>query len=217
MLFPHVETLADLLNRAGVDAERIRLQPPPGTAIEEDVIAAHARDKSLCELVNGSLIDKAPGYYEARLGTVLGYFLETFLVHSKTGIELGGNAFYRLRPGLVRVPCVSYICWERFSNRRVSREPTPDIAPCLAVEIPRRRNTRIEMSRKRDEYFNAGVELVWQIEPEERTCEVFTSPDDSVVIGSDGIVDGGSVLPGFQLSLREFFARADTGMPPPAP
>ena len=52
------------------------------------------------------------------------------------------------------------------------------------------------MSRKREEYFLAGVELVWQIDPEEGNCEVFTSPDVSIVIGIDGVVDGGTVLLG---------------------
>src|SRR5437879_4543891 len=55
---PVLETLADLLEKLGdVPLDRIRLQPPPGTATEEDVIAArNAPERRLCELVEGVLV-----------------------------------------------------------------------------------------------------------------------------------------------------------------
>jgi Uma2 family endonuclease len=206
-----IETLADLMRELGVDADRIHLHPPLGRATEMDVVAAYHRDKRLCELVDGVLIEKVPGYCESRVATVLSYHLLSFLRVRNDGIVVGGNAFHRLKPSLVRSPSVAYLHWQRLPNRRVPRDPIPDAIPNLAVEVLRPRNTRTEMERKRREYFEAGVELVWQIDPRARTFEVFTSPDDSVVIGIDGVVDGGTVLPGFQLSVREFFDRADRG------
>jgi hypothetical protein len=50
---------------------------------------------------------------------------------------------------------------------------------------------------------------VWQIDPDTLTAEVFTGPDDPTTIGPDGELDGGDVLPGFRLSLRKLFERAD--------
>jgi Uma2 family endonuclease len=202
----------DLLWELGIDASRVRLPPPPGTATESDVIAAYSGlNRRLCELVKGFLVEKVPGHYESRLTTVLGYYLEQFLVEHNFGYAVGPNAFLRLLPGLVRSPALSYTSWERLPQRRVPRVAIADVVPNLIAEVPRRANTGIEMKRKRQEYFDAGVEIVWQIDPDARTCEVFTSADESTVIGVDGIVDGGRVLPGFQLSLREFFARADGG------
>ena len=47
-------TIADLLDRFGpMPAERIRTNPPPGTATEQDVIAIEEREPRLCELVDG--------------------------------------------------------------------------------------------------------------------------------------------------------------------
>jgi len=53
------------------------------------------------------------------------------------------------------------------------------------------------------------VTLVWYIDPATRSARVYTSPSAVTVVEQDGLLDGGSVLPGFQLSLRELFARAD--------
>ena len=45
------------------------------------------------------------------------------------------------------------------------------------VEILSEGNTPREMERKRNEYFAAGVRLIWYVEPRIRTVRVFTAPD----------------------------------------
>jgi hypothetical protein len=53
-------TLGDLLNRlGGVSLDRVRMTPPPGHATEGDVIDVEARENRLCELVDGTLVEKA--------------------------------------------------------------------------------------------------------------------------------------------------------------
>jgi Uma2 family endonuclease len=61
------------------------------------------------------------------------------------------------------------------------------------------------MERKRREYFEAGVQLVWLVHPETRTVEVCTASDQSSLLHEGDILDGGAVLPGFVLSLNELF------------
>jgi hypothetical protein len=39
-----------------------------------------------------------------------------------------------------------------------------------------------------------------------RTVEVFTAPDQSIVLHEIHILEGGTVLPGFTLVLQELFA-----------
>jgi hypothetical protein len=64
-------TVSDLLHQLGdIPPERVRLQPPPGTATEADVVAVHSREDRLCELVDGVLVEKTLGYYESYI-TVL--------------------------------------------------------------------------------------------------------------------------------------------------
>jgi Uma2 family endonuclease len=115
----------------------------------------------------------------------------------------------RLFPGLVRIPDVAFISWERLPNRRVPTEPLPDVAPDLAVEVLRVGNTPGEMARKRQDYFASGAHLVWQVDPRTRTVEVCTAPDQSTVLHEAQILEGGTVLPGFTLALQELFAEFD--------
>ena len=65
------------------------------------------------------------------------------------------------------------------------------------------------MSSKRHEYFNAGVRLVWFVEPTGRRVEVFTAPDQSTALHEGQTLRGGDVLPGFALSLHDVFAELD--------
>jgi len=70
-------------------------------------------------------------------------------------------------------------------------------------------NTPKEMRRKLDEYFRAGVRLVWYVDPKKRTVRVYTARDRSTLLRDNQSLDGGDVLPGFALSIREWFAKAE--------
>ena len=207
---PTLTTVADLLEHLdGIPTDRIRLQPTPGTATEQDVIDLHDREKRLCELLDGVLVEKAMGFYESRLAMVLGQLLGNFLDQHNLGIVAGEAGMLRLAPGLVRIPDVSFVSWSRLPNRRVPREPIPDLVPDLAVEVLSPSNTEAEMRRKLHEYFTAGARQVWLLDPQARTMAVYTSPDATVLVREAETLDGGEVLPGFALPLRELFDRAD--------
>jgi hypothetical protein len=94
---------------------------------------------------------------------------------------------------------------------RVWLHPTPGAATeADVIEAEARSNTSREMERKLREYFAAGVRLVWYIDPATRIAQVYTSADSQPErIDEDGALDGGEVLPGFRLSIREWFARAE--------
>ena len=58
------------------------------------------------------------------------------------------------------------------------------------------------------EYFDAGARLVWYLDPRAKTAEVYYSVEERAVVSEDGSLDGGEVLPGFSLSLRDWSERA---------
>src|SRR5688572_3541181 len=55
----------------GIPLERIILDPPPGTATEADLLRLVERDKRLCELIDGTLVEKPVGMFESRIATNL--------------------------------------------------------------------------------------------------------------------------------------------------
>ena len=110
---------------------------------------------------------------------------------------------------LVRIPDVAFISWKRIPGGRFPDAPIPRLVPNLAVEVLSKSNLPKEMSGKREDYFDAGVELVWEVDPVDRTVDVYTSPSDSVTLGIGDVLDGGTVLPGFQLPLADMFGELD--------
>lgn len=205
-----IETLAELVEQlGGVPLDRIRFQPLPGTATERHVIEVEARENRLCELVDGVLVEKAMGYTESILAGAIIELLRGFVVPQNLGHVSGSDGMMRLFAGLVRMPDVAYASWARFPNGKLPKEPIPELAPDLAVEVLSRGNTPQEMQRKRREYFEAGVQLVWMVDPRTRTVTVFSSPDESVELAEDQTLDGGEVLAGFTIRLSDLFAELD--------
>jgi Uma2 family endonuclease len=204
------DTLADLLERLGdVPLNRIRMHPAPGTATEEDVVVAlEAMDKRLCELVDGVLVEKAMGTKESLLAGFILHRLHVFLDEHDLGLPFGADGAMRLMKGLVRIPDVSFVSWQRLPEG-VPDEPIAGLVPDLAVEVLSRSNTKGETRRKLRDYFLAGGKLAWLIQPRTETAEVYRAPDRKKRVGKAGTLDGGDVLPGFRISLQELFARAN--------
>jgi Uma2 family endonuclease len=205
------DNLAGLVEQlGGIPLERIRLRPPPGTATEADVIAAlEAPRKRICELIDGVLVEKAMGYGESLLAALLIELLNAFVRARNLGLVTAPDGTMRLWAGRVRIPDVAFTSWDRMPGRRRPPQPIPDLAPDLAVEVLSRSNTRVEMRLKRQDYFRANVRLVWEVDPEARTVSVYTAPEGPTVLTEADTLDGGSVLPGFTLPLRELFAELD--------
>jgi Uma2 family endonuclease len=205
-----IVTLADLLEQLGdIAPARVRFRPVPGTATEKDVLAIHDREDRLYELVDGVLVEKAMGFRESLLAGMLIELLRGFVRARNLGLVTAPDGMMRLAASLVRIPDVAFISWDRFPNRRVPTEPIPDVAPDLAVEVLSAGNTPGEMARKRQDYFAAGVHLVWQVDSNTRTVEVFTAPGQSTVLHETQSLTGGTVLPGFTLPLQELFSELD--------
>jgi Uma2 family endonuclease len=206
-------TVARLSRYFGVPPERLLLHPRPGMATEEDLLYVNEQGDRMCELVDGVLVEKAMGFREAFLAGLLVRLLGEFVDRDNLGIVVAPDATIRFFPGLVRLPDVAFISWDRLPGRKFPEEPVPNLAPDLAVEIISKGNTPKEMRRKLGEYFRAGVRLVWMIYPKKRIVEVYTSPRRKKEVRHGQTLDGGDVLPGFSLSLTEFFA---TPKAPPA-
>lgn len=199
-------TAEDLFERFGpIPLSRIRLDPAPGLATEEDVSAIFDAEKRLYELVEGVLVEKAVGVQESYLAIVLASLLAEYLTHHPSGFVLGADGMARLAPGLIRIPDVSFVSWERLPSREVPEGPFLTVAPDLAVEVLSPSNTTREMDRKLQDYFGAGVRLVWFIDPMSRTVRVFEIPEDSVTLGEAETLDGGVVLPGFAVVVSRLF------------
>jgi len=158
------------------------------------------------ELVNGQLVEKAMGWDASYIAARLHAFIFVFLSDNPVGrptVE-GSYQCFDDDPNRVRRPDVSFVSHERMPGPRP--EGHCRIAPDLAVEVVSPGNTYSEIEAKVHEYLDAGVRLVWLVNPPTRSVHVYRQGDSSVTLlrASDQLT-GEDVLPGFECSVAALF------------
>ncbi|HEX8341146.1 MAG TPA: Uma2 family endonuclease [Tepidisphaeraceae bacterium] len=198
-----------------VPPERIRLTPPPGTATEDDCVrTVESKTGGLVELVAGTLVEKPVGYREAMLAAEIVFHIQQFVRTNRLGIVLPPDGMHRMTQGNVREPDVSFTAWGDMPGRQLPDGKVFPSSPTLAIEVLSESNTAKEMRAKRQEYFGSITKLVWQVDLETRTIDVFANPADSDAFTRLTVadtLDGGAALPGFTLPVAEVFAVLDRG------
>src|SRR5438094_87035 len=104
---PPVRTMADLLcHLGGISPDRVRLNPPPGTATVQDV---ERPENKGCELIDGTLVEKSMGFRESLLAAYLSALLGPVVRGQNLGILTGADGTYEMLSGLVRLPDVAFV------------------------------------------------------------------------------------------------------------
>jgi Uma2 family endonuclease len=205
----HVWTAADLLERFGpIPLRRVRLDPEPGTATEEDLLFACEREKRYCELIDGTLVEKIVGFYESCLAMAIGDWLRAHVKKNRLGVVAGEGGLVRVKSRRVRIPDVCFVSRDRLPNEGIKGIRILEGAPDLAIEVISPDNTREEMEEKLREYFDGGARQVWYFYPVPEEVRVYHSADRFDVYRKGDAVPGGDVLPGFSLPVREVFEEA---------
>jgi len=201
-------TLADLHRRFGpMPFERIRQDPPPGTATVDDVVRLNDHEDRLYELVDGILVEKTVGFEESCIAMRIGRLLGNFVDPRDLGVIAGADGTILLDIDLVRIPDVSFVSLGRLPGGKVPDQPVPALVPDLVVEVISPSNTPKEMDEKLHEYFEKGVRLVWFVRPKSRAVDVYTAPDRFTRLTASARLDGGDVLPGFSVQVGELFQK----------
>ncbi len=157
----------------------------------------------------GDLVEKTMEAIESYLAMVLVEYLSRFVRENDLGIMLGEVGMLRFSPKRIYLPDISFISWAQNPMRELQKQPIADLHPDLAVEVLSPSNSQREIKNKRNDYFDWGTRLVWQLDPVSKTMEIFTSPDASSVMGMTGTLEGGDVLPGFSLPMAKLFENTD--------
>ncbi|MEQ1828847.1 MAG: Uma2 family endonuclease [Pirellula sp.] len=202
-------TLEHQLQELGdIPANRVLQHPSPGTATLDDLMRVNESSKHLCELVDGTLVEKAVGYKQSVVAMTIGRILGSFVSMNKLGLISGADGFFRLQ-STTRGPDVAFVHRDRFQHGKLPTDLYPSVAPNLVVEVLSDGNTRGEMNRKRLEYFHAGVQLVWIVDLANRTIAIYRSSSSYRLVGEEDLINGEDVLPGFECKVQEFFEDLD--------
>ena len=188
-----------------VPLERILFDPPPGMATEADVVRLDDQHKRLCELIDGTLVEKTVGYIESLIASNLIFLLNLFVKPKRLGRVAAPDGMIRMPNDRIRIPDVAFYPDSAFPGGKPGREAAPQIVPDLAVEILSPSNTKREMSIKLAEYFEAGTRLVWYVDPPERTVTVFRGVNVSRTLTTADRLTAEPVLDGFDVAVVDLF------------
>lgn len=100
---------------------------------------------------------------------------------------------------------VAYVDAE-VASRRTEGTTLGDGTPILAVEIHSPNDVMKEINEKTDEDLDAGVKVVWVINPHDRTVTIYRPGASPVVVNATQELSGEPDLPGFRASVSELFS-----------
>jgi Uma2 family endonuclease len=169
-------------------------------------------DEPLYEVVDGRRVELPQmGIRQVLLASALLVYLDAFVRPRKLGRTVVEGLFELPAVNRERRPDVAFVSVERWpwGLWPAENENAWKVIPNLAVEIVSPSNTASEVQLKVHEYFQSGVELVWVVYPEHREVYVYESADRVQVLVGTKTLEGGKVLPGFQLALAEFFGEEE--------
>ena len=158
------------------------------------------------ELVEGVLRTMTPaGGEHGRTGARLLVRLGAFVEQERLGEVFTAETGFVLRrdPDTVRAPDLAFVRAERVPQARVSGFPA--LAPDLVAEVVSPYDRAVEVSGKALAWLDAGVRLVWVVDPENRTVTVHRPSGTAVLRGRDTL-SGEDVAVGFALPLDELWA-----------
>lgn len=159
-----------------------------------------------CELIEGELIQMSPaGSWHGWVAAAFCRFLADFVeAHSLGSVFTAETGFVLSRkPDTVRAPDVSFVRAERLAGGLPKGffEGPPD----LAVEVLSPWDRWSEVAAKAQVWLRAGCRVVWIADPETREVHVHRAASDVRILREADTLDGGDLLPGFAVPVRDLF------------
>ena len=166
---------------------------------------------SLYEIVNGERVEKPISTFENVLAGLLFNALCNHAAANGSGRATVEVMFDLPNLPNNRRPDVAFVSYQRWpKTRRPPRVSAWPVVPELAAEVVSPTDDADDVMEKVEEYFRAGVTLVWLVFPGQERVYSYTSPTAVRVFSRGDDLTGDPVLPGFRLSLADLF-------PPPDP
>jgi Uma2 family endonuclease len=131
------------------------------------------------------------------------HFLNAFVIPRDLGFVTGADAGFKLGSKKYRQPDAAFVSKTRAADLKGTYFT---VAPDLAVEVV---SEDEDILKKAREYLQAGAKQVWAVYTDERLVYVMTLNATGAIVSQpftvEATLDGGDVLPGFTLPVRDIF------------
>jgi Uma2 family endonuclease len=181
-----------------------------GTATLDDLYRVEGK----AELVGGRIIHYVgSGDLPCEIALEIALHLRAYAKQSGVGKAYGDGIAFAMIPALSSgrqsfSPDASYYTGPLPKNRMRFVEG----APIFAVEVRSENDygpaAEIEMAAKRDDYFEAGTKVVWDVDPVAGTIAHYTSPtpQPAQIFTAGQTAHAEPALPGWRLPVDELFS-----------
>ena len=159
------------------------------------------------ELIDGELVEMTPSGGDASyVGGWILTLLSNLVVPRRLGRVYPADAGFVLFPGrkIVRAPDVAFV--------RAERVPPPEqhagflrLVPDLVVEVVSPYDRPGAVAAKAAMWLEAGIRLVWVVNPSTRAVAVHAPARDVRVLDAGDALDGEDVVPGFRVAVADLF------------
>ncbi|MDX2161495.1 MAG: Uma2 family endonuclease [bacterium] len=167
----------------------------------EALIALPENADRRLELIDGEIIDDMPTPEHSYIVRALIKALERYLdVHPAAELLIEVRFRLETDDSFGVIPDLALIAQGRPFDLKA---PVP-FMPDLAIEVQSPRQTKKILATKAAYYLANGVRLVWLLYPDEQIVEAI-SRTDRQLLQVDKTLDGGEVLPGFSVPVRDIF------------
>jgi Uma2 family endonuclease len=160
------------------------------------------------ELVKGELRRMNPaGNVHGRVTMSVAWRLAQYVEENQLGTVYAAETGFRLAsdPDTVRAPDVAFVSRARVEMVGEVEGFWPE-APDLAVEVVSPGDSYTDVEEKVFDWLDVGTKMVVVINPRQRSSTVYKSPTDIIALAEADVLDGGEIVPGFELAIREIFA-----------
>jgi len=170
-------------------------------AFEQIALLPENADR-LLELIDGEITEVVSNGKSSALGAYICGVMVVFARQNNLGYVTGADGGYQIGDERY-IPDCAFVSKQR--QAKPSSEAYNPIPPDLAVEVLSPSNTPEEIALKVDNYLRAGV-VAWVVNAETQRVIVHRPDAPPKIYGINDTLDGGNVLPGFTLPVRDIFA-----------
>ena len=153
------------------------------------------------EYIGGESVEAVSNSLSSQIAMRVGAKISNYVKAHDLGYVTSADGGYKVS-GEDYMPAVGFISKARHPKR--PRDTWVPLAPDLAVEVVSPTDRAREISIKAANYLNAGT-LLWYFHPDEQEVNVYEPGKPVKTLGIKDMLDGGKVLPGFQVALKDIF------------
>ncbi len=154
---------------------------------------------------NNGIVEKTPRFTMNRSQVRIGQILTLHFMRTQAFRAMGTLwcevSMFLPKANRNRIADLAYLTEEQVKDQ----EDLHSSVSTFVIEVISKNDTAEEIQLKLEQYFDNGVQVVWQIFPKQKSIHVFTSPTDVKICRGATICSASPALPDYEIAAQDVF------------